>query len=570
MRLAFTSMASTARIELETNSLSRTYVIEGSGDTDAEQYQVPSEDNPRTCFVGYYVVQPESGSDIFWRVPTDVNIGDESHFEILINWEYSIGMRVKLYTDPNNTSRRIFHLYNFVKFLGYDENDLPLWQELWPVGRSHDTFKFEFTPSSAQALYFYAYEGNVTYKFGFGTYESIIFELKLLSGGQFTSSGALAYSKVGFLDKVDDSHAYLPTNNDVNTGGYGDGTYGDATTPEILDEAVVAHRSAAFSFHSSDGSGYSLYEMLTSNLIDLFKKITGSQTVTDSNYQGIINSVIGAYKIPDFGQISEGTQQSSIQVGPKSFQVSGYRVNTRLKYKDFGTIRLDSSGWQDFNDFVNTRATLYLPFVGMINIDMNSIARGHITLKAILDVYNGNISYWVYTQNAFDQYEKLYGCYDGNAAVEIPMGNVGANYLPSIMSSVRGALSSIVGGAVSGNMGAVASGVAQGVLGAATPIPQYNVNQSNVNSVHTGPLVPYQPRLNIERKNMIRTRGYKELRGIPIATSGTTNIFKSVSSEIETNDSLVIAPGSYLNMKNKISKPELDEILQILADGVYL
>ena len=155
--------------------------------------------------------------------------------------------------------------------------------------------------------------------------------------------------------------------------------------------------------------------------------------------------IVSAYLLPDIP--TQSTRVDNIWVGPLSISQSNaltYYVGDRYQEVDDkwitevdGHANFSEEGFGDFNDFTNTTATLHLPFIGDIPIDISTISRGDIRVRTVLDQFTGNISYLVYTRSmeANGGRAILYGIYTGNCAVEQPICSIGssANVLSRIV-----------------------------------------------------------------------------------------------------------------------------------------
>ena len=119
---------------------------------------------------------------------------------------------------------------------------------------------------------------------------------------------------------------------------------------------------------------------------------------------------------------------------------------------------------------------LFLPFVGSVNIDTSAFQWGTLTVRYIIDVYNGNIVYWVYTKCVDSETDQLYGTYSGNCAIQIPLTGVAEN--GSMLGKITNTVSNLAVGAAS-----IAAGNPLGVLGAAQGMinsltPSYSVDRA--------------------------------------------------------------------------------------------
>ena len=115
-----------------------------------------------------------------------------------------------------------------------------------------------------------------------------------------------------------------------------------------------------------------------------------------------------------------------------------------------------------------TMATLFLPLVGLVPVDVSLIAGdGKIGVKASIDKFTADIVYKVYTTD-----DKIIGTYYGNAGAEIPIAT--QNYNPvgmgaGAIQAIGGIAAAIGGGPVAGlGAGAVVGGLSSIFSGAKT------------------------------------------------------------------------------------------------------
>lgn len=339
---------------------------------------------------------------------------------------------------------------------------------------------------------------------------------------------------------------YQPTGNNTRLGGTGNGQYNGAM-PETIN---ISARNAAFSITSTNGDGLTYYYIDGTSLNQIVSYVYGSHIFHDSDK--ILNAVVSAHILPilyvpttaNIGRVFLANVTRSVN--------TAHIITNRLVSGSMGTVDLTNSGYDDFNDFENTTASLYLPFVGRITIDIHAISRGIMTVDYVVDLFTGNIGYWVYTQSKDAVYPVLYGTYSGNCAVEIPL--CGSGRTGNMLGKILNAGSQIATGfAESKVKGAIE------VYNAAQSFSDRIVNKSGANDVNSGTLVPYQCRLDIERKEVIRTADYAELNGIPAFDTVKLNTLSGFV-KVQTVDLSGIV----------CEQSERDELRRLLEEGVYI
>lgn len=272
-----------------------------------------------------------------------------------------------------------------------------------------------------------------------------------------------------------DNKPYKPTNN-KRVGGRGIGEYHGITDGERPD---VADRNGVTTFGGS-GQGLTWYRLPSvSRLHDILGYAYGLGSTKDNSY--VRASIISAYLLPTLTintrviagvRIADRTYNSFVPTDlPEVLDVDHISEARECSYD-----MEELDGYGDFLDFTRTKFTLFLPFVGSVNIDTSAFQWGTLKVRYIIDVYNGNIVYWVYTKCVDCEKDQLYGTYSGNCAIQIPITGVGEN--GSMLGKITNTVSNLAVGAAS-----IAAGNPIGVLGAAQGMinsltPSYSVDRA--------------------------------------------------------------------------------------------
>lgn len=289
------------------------------------------------------------------------------------------------------------------------------------------------------------------------------------------------------------------------------------------------------------------------------------------NAQTIRNCIVSAYLLPNIP--TQDTRVDKIWVGPLPIDQSNaltYYVGDRYQtlYDAWitdveGHENFSDEGFGDFNDFTNTTATLHLPFVGDIPIDVCSFNRGNIRVKTVLDQFTGNISYEVHTlsMEANGGVEVLYGIYSGNCAVEQPICALGTS--ANVLSRIINAGSQAVGAAInvaSGNFVQAGMGAFSAITAADTAVASREVvNRGGILDKNTGPLQTDAVTLQITRPIPLKPYNRVDIEGIPAATKQPIRQFTG-----------------FLKVKScdlkglSCEEPEKEKILALLKEGVYI
>lgn len=301
---------------------------------------------------------------------------------------------------------------------------------------------------------------------------------------------------------------YKPTRNS-RAGGKGVGTYHGRTNGERPD---IAARNGVTTFGGS-GNGLTYYQLGSVNALhQVVSYAYGLGDVRDNNY--VKASLVAAYLLPVLTirkssatgvRVADKTYNSFTPPSTVDMLDIDHISDRKSCWYDFG--ELDGTG--DFLDFTRTKFSLFLPFVGTINLNANAMQWRRLQVDYYIDAYNGNIVYWVYTQSVDSDTDQLYGTYSGNCAIEIPL--CGAGESGSMLGKITNLVSSLGVGAAS-----IAAGNPVGVVGAAagvidSVIPSYYVDRSGAVDTNGTALDGWRISLKISMPHELRVDSSKLL-----------------------------------------------------------
>lgn len=221
-------------------------------------------------------------------------------------------------------------------------------------------------------------------------------------------------------------------------------------------------------------------------------------------FQNPIDGVISLHKI--FAMpVDSGT--GNIVVGTLDSGVSSATVNQQYVTVDCGSISCmeDFGNVFDYSPF--TSASIYLPFIGIVPIDVNDIMRSTIHVTYGVDVYTGACLAMIeVTRDSFtvNMYQ-----YAGVASVEYPLSNVQNGQLVSGLLAIGAGVASMVatGGVTAPAVGAVAGGMAAGA--------KSNVGKSGGFSGNAGAMGIKKPYLILQRPQTKVAETFTEIEGYP-------------------------------------------------------
>ena len=222
-------------------------------------------------------------------------------------------------------------------------------------------------------------------------------------------------------------------------------------------------------------------------------------------FQNPIEGVISLHKI--FATpVDSGT--GNIVVGTLDSGVSSATVNQQYVEVDCGSVTLSEDFGNVFDYDPYTKIALYLPFVGIVPLNVADIMRSTISVKYGVDVFTGACIAMVSVSrdgNSATLYQ-----YTGNCAVHYPLSNVQQSQLLSGLITVAAGIGSIVATGGAATPAAVA-GIATGAASAL----HSNIGRSGGFSANAGAMGIKIPYLIIERPQTKVADTFPQLIGYP-------------------------------------------------------
>lgn len=275
-----------------------------------------------------------------------------------------------------------------------------------------------------------------------------------------------------------------------------------------------------------------------SSLVDTLKKLW------QNPLDGII-SLIQVFATPVVGG------SSNIMLGYLDSGVSAPVVSNQFVTIDCGTITLNEKNKNATDYTPYTTLNIYLPFIGITEIDANEFMNGSINVKYTIDVYTGTCLAQVKCTRTRDMSSGavLY-TFSGNCSQQLPLTSGDATgVLRALINSAGAGLSIATGGGL---------GVVAGAMSIANNLSHdmLHVGHSGNLSANAGIMGIKKPYLIINRQRPYNANSYNEYSGFPANKtvyinncSGFTR-FKSVRLQTVATD------------------PERAEIENLLKEGV--
>lgn len=326
-------------------------------------------------------------------------------------------------------------------------------------------------------------------------------------GGSFDDSSdafglptlpSLGVSEVGFINVYNPSKGQLQ--------GFADELFPDFTIPE-----------------PSTATGI---EAVAENLANTFEVI-GDFAESFVN-AGLVNYVIDCHIVP-VAPATSGT--AKIKVGFKTFEYTPAKVVSDYVAFNCGSLEI-AEYYQNFLDYEGTRAKLYLPFVGFVDVKPEWFQSGNLSVTYHFNIIDGScIAFVIATSSKSKLTNTVVATFGGNCCVHMPI--TGVNY----SSMISGVVGGIAGVASSGakivsanqNDNATLGDNVEGTRSIASNFASAlgsrpTLEQSNGYNAGMSFMCYRRPYLLIERPVASFSKNYPHEQGLPL------NVTKKLSS----------------------------------------
>ena len=220
-------------------------------------------------------------------------------------------------------------------------------------------------------------------------------------------------------------------------------------------------------------------------------------------FQDPMNAIIGLHMIYTEPEIGE---RKNIVVGYVDSNVNTRTVANQYKKIDCGNIAVREY-YGDSRDYDFTKISIYLPFLGIQQLNAKDLIGGSINVTATVDVLTGTILYNLnITKNGVTQ--TLY-TFSGNCAVQLP---ISSGSYASILANTIGL---VAGGVATFATGGAAAPVLIGAAAQAVTGTRANVTASNTIGSNAGAMGIKKPYLILNRQNSYNATAYNDIQGYP-------------------------------------------------------
>lgn len=240
----------------------------------------------------------------------------------------------------------------------------------------------------------------------------------------------------------------------------------------------------------------------------------------------------------------------AIQVGYINSGVTSQVVKQQFTTVNCGTVHIPESfgDARDYSPF--TTVDIYLPFIGIQQLNTDDVMGADVTVTYKVDVMTGACIALISVKSS-DVNGILYS-FTGNCAIQLPITSGG--YMQTILSLLGAVTSTVAGGAVGGAVSAVA-----GAVGGIANVDKTTVHVSGSLSGNAGAMGVKKPFITIRRPQSADAARYNEFYGYP------TNKYvalSSVSGFTRIKDINLSVSGA--------TEEEQNEIIALLKEGVIL
>ena len=314
---------------------------------------------------------------------------------------------------------------------------------------------------------------------------------------------------------------------------------GDTPTPPI--PAIGAEATGFVAIYNPTQkqlSDFSRY-LWSNEFLDNFVKL----------FANPMDAIIGLHMI--YATPSRGSD-AEIVCGYAHSRVISKTVNKQYIELDCGSIKVNRYFGNVLDYAPYTTLQAYLPFVGIVDLDVNEIMGGTLNIKYRIDVLTGSCLARLKVTRG-DYSAELYN-FAGNCAVQLPIS--GGSY-SGIIANAIGVAGSI--GATIATGGALAP-VLVGSAASSAVNSHVNVSHSGSLGSNAGALGIMKPYLIITRPKPAEADNYSKFYGIP---SNKTVRLSSCSGYTKVKD-------IHLEHISRATDDELNEIESLLKTGVII
>lgn len=244
---------------------------------------------------------------------------------------------------------------------------------------------------------------------------------------------------------------------------------------------------------------------------------------------------------------------SNIIVGYLDSEVAAPVVTSQFTAVDCGTIDIAEKMHNATDYSPYTSMHLYLPFIGIVELDITEFMNGSINVKYSIDVYTGTCLAEVRSIRQVDMPNAtIIYTFSGNASQQLPLTSSNfAGALSALVSAVGGGIAIASGGGLTALAGATA-------IGHSVAHEMVHIGRSGALSANAGIMAARKPFIILGRRNGYDANAYNELYGYPA----------NKTVYLSNCDGFTRVKAGFL--RSKATENEKAEIMSFLKKGVIL
>lgn len=266
-----------------------------------------------------------------------------------------------------------------------------------------------------------------------------------------------------------------------------------------------------------------------------------------------IDAIIGLYQMKYPLNVGESL---TVRIGNCESPISAPIVTNNYSLVDCGSITLNEYFGNALDYSPYTKVSIYLPYVGVRNLDIDYVMGASINVKYYIECITGTGVCFVYVardKNGTVLSAPLYS-YPCSCNVQIPITSYN---MTALYGSIVSGISSVVGGAMSGGVGGAIVG---GTIGGANAVlsAKNQVEKSGSITGASGLLGIQKPFLIIERPIDAYAKNYQAYYGLPANMEFALSKMSGFTKVSKVNVTSI----------SKATATEKDEIERLLKGGV--
>ena len=376
-----------------------------------------------------------------------------------------------------------------------------------------------------------------------------------IGGGAYTESTD-GYYNAQFLNNIGPgvllffvSHAHLDNDytEDISVPGGGGGSYASHSRKIPIPgkpSLNIMDTGAASMWAPSPAEIKAFNRFLwTDDFIDNIKKINADPLANIIQF-GLFPLDLSSLKDP----IKE------VKVGNVSTGVSMTPLKDQFIYVDLGNVSVREK-WGSCMDYEpNTRASIFVPFVGVVDVAASEIMNKTVNLFYWVDLLSGDfVAYIRVIANGLDSilYQKT-----GNMQLQLPLS--AANYA-NLYKTVAAGVAGVAAGAATGNAGAIASSLGEMAGAVMSGGSQIELSRTGNFSGASSILSGFHAYIILTRPIQQMPDNYSKYVGYPSYITYKLGNLSGFTKVEEVIDNTVAA-----------TDREKEEIERLLKEGVYL